>query len=109
MHQEAKTLTSDTSPLRSSVDRPSARPCTGGRWNAGTGRPRSGEGRVFASFPSPRPNAAAKARKPARGNRNSHRRRPERRAEAPPAAALPIRGFTLLILPLTSALLLDEG
>src|SRR5260370_598775 len=42
--------------------------------------------------------------------RIAHLARPDRRAEAWIATALPIRWwFTLLILPLTSALLLDEG
>src|SRR5260370_19705839 len=43
-HHEAKTLTRETSPTRSALDRPSARPFTAGNVNCGTGLPISADG-----------------------------------------------------------------
>src|SRR5260221_10550745 len=78
-HHDANTLTNDTSPLRSAVDRPSVRPLTGAKVNSGTGFPTNAEGTRFGSRLRLRPKAAMSATKAATGTRNSKRRR---RAEA---------------------------
>src|SRR5258708_501454 len=75
MHQDANTLTSDTSPLRSAVDRPSVRRRTGAKVNSGTGFPTNAEGTRFGSRLRLRPKAAMSATKAATGTRNSRRRR----------------------------------
>src|SRR5260221_7562007 len=74
-HQDANTLTSDTSPLRAAVDRPSVRPFTGAKVNSGTGFPTNAEGTRFGSRLRLRPKASMSATKAATGTRNSRRRR----------------------------------
>src|SRR5665647_770142 len=66
-HQDAKTLTSDTSPRRSAVDRPSERPFTGGRLNCGTDFPINVDGNNLGSRVSPHANMTATATKTAIG------------------------------------------
>src|SRR6266851_2276328 len=78
VHHEAKALTSDTSPLRSAVARPSVRPLTGGRLNSGTTLPISAEGIVPGSRVIPQASKIARPRNTARGPRNTVRRIPER-------------------------------
>src|SRR3546814_897929 len=73
VHQEAKTLTSPTSPWRSVLDNPSVRPWTGGRAKSGTGLPISAEGSSRGSRVSPQASAMASATKAATGTRNSSR------------------------------------
>src|SRR5229473_430572 len=89
VHHEAKTLTSDTSPLRSALARPSARPLTGGSLNSGTGLPISAEGSVPGSRVIPQASTSASPTKAVRGMRNAIRRIPERASPtARPFAAM---------------------
>src|SRR3546814_7981192 len=73
VHQEAKTLTSATSPWRSVLDNPSVRPWTGGRAKSGTGLPIKAEGSARGSRVSPQASAMASTTKAATGTRNSSR------------------------------------
>src|SRR6516225_6365203 len=78
MHQDAKTLTNETSPFRSLDDRPRLRPLTGGRAKSGTGLPISGEGTSFGSRPRPSANASINTKNSATGPRRSSRYHPLR-------------------------------
>src|SRR3546814_219124 len=70
VHQEAKTLTRETSPLRSVLARPSVRPWTGGNENSGTGLPIRTEGSSRGSRVRPQPSAIISTRKRATGTSN---------------------------------------
>src|SRR5665811_456937 len=72
-HQDAKTLTSDTSPRRSAVDRPSERPFTGGRLNCGTDFPINVDGNSLGSRVRPHANAIAIPTKIAIGIKSKNR------------------------------------
>src|SRR5437867_4393245 len=72
-HHEAKTLTSDTSPLRSVDDSPSDRPLTAGRLNSGTDLPISGDGTKLVSAPSRAANATARPTNAISGNTSNTR------------------------------------
>src|SRR5216684_5558372 len=100
VHHEAKTLTSDTSPLRSALARPSVRPLTGGSLNSGTTLPISAEGIVPGSRVVPQASKIARPKNTARGPRNTIRRIPER---ALPAARLFVATIrTLISLPIAT-------
>src|SRR3972149_11640863 len=72
-HQDANRLTSDTSPRRSAVDRPSERPFTGGRLNCGTDFPINVEGNILGSRVRPHANAIAITTKTAIGAKSTNR------------------------------------
>src|SRR6516165_822785 len=78
MHQDAKTLTNETSPFRSPDDRPRLRPLSGGRAKPGTGLPMSGDGTSFGSRPRPMTNASIKTKNSATGPKSSGRNHPLR-------------------------------
>src|SRR6266702_4119983 len=89
-HQEANTLTSDTSPFRSPVARPSVRPLTGDRLKSGTGLQISVDGRAPRSLLRPIRNANPKPKKIAAGTKRTRRsqlRRAEINEQAASAAA----------------------
>src|SRR3546814_6284745 len=73
VHQEAKTLTSETSPFRSALDSPSVRPWTGGSEKSGTGLPINAEGSSRGSRVSPQASATASTRKRTTGTMNAAR------------------------------------
>src|SRR5712691_9671615 len=77
-HQEAKTLTSDTSPWRSPVASPRVRPLTGGRLKSGTGLPISVDGRGLRSRLRPIRNANPIAKKITAGPNTSSLNHPGR-------------------------------
>src|SRR3546814_18386507 len=78
VHQEAKTLTSETSPFRSALDSPSVRPWTGGSEKSGTGLPINAEG--SSRGPRVRPQASATASTRKRTNGTMHAARHEESA-----------------------------
>src|SRR3546814_7987935 len=73
VHHEAKTLISETSPWRSSLDKPSVRPWTGGKANSGTGLPIKTEGSSPGSRVRPQASATASAMKRVTGSRKTRR------------------------------------
>jgi hypothetical protein len=81
-HHEAKTLTSDTSPLRSVFDSPSSRPLTGGRLKTGTGLPISADGILLGSRSRRTANASTSPKNKTSGNSRSSRERRCRVASA---------------------------
>src|SRR3546814_19960288 len=78
-HQDAKTLTSETSPSRSALASPSVRPWTGGRANSGTGLPMSADGSSRGSRVNPQPRTTPNARKKTTGTKNTGRTRADDR------------------------------
>src|SRR5712691_4688433 len=94
VHHEAKTLTSDTSPLRSALARPSVRPLTGGSLKSGTALAISAEGIVPGSRFIPQASTSTSPAKAMRGPRNTIRRMP---GGAPPAARLFVAMIRALI------------
>src|SRR5439155_23281800 len=74
-HQEAKTLTSETSPRRFLLDSPNVLPLTGGRSNSGTFLPIRVDGSRLGSRLRPRANTPARTTKPVAGKARRSRRR----------------------------------
>src|SRR6266568_2882626 len=94
-HHEAKTLTSETSPRRSSLDKPRVPPLTGGRLNCGTALPIRADGIVPGSRDIPHASATTRPKKTMRGTRVATRR--VRCRTSPATALLVVRiGSTLM-------------
>src|SRR5260370_10710779 len=97
VHHEEKTLTSDTSPLRSALARPSVRHLTGGSANSGTGFLISAEGIALGSRFIPQARITAMPKKAVRGTRKKIR--PGQRCTLSDADPLVARiGPTLMVL-----------